>query len=492
VVDGYADLDPAGRPGLGAHAHAEFGIPVIGVAKSRFRTATHAVPVVRGSSARPLFVTASGIPTAEAADLVRRMGDRYRLPDALRRGWLASSPYARRYAHDHAAAAGLLDDLLEDPPYLAAAEPDRLLRVLPEATISRARAREAEVLLYRVGSRMRGRPDGERAAVLELGARQLGARWIADQLAKLPLGRPWSVRWTHKQPVGHDRILGWHDGPVWAVVVGERNGRAVVVSGGSDGMVRVWGLRAGGLEAEWRHGKGRVKTVTIGQLADGPVVVSGGEDGQLRRWHLADGSPYGEPLDLGKGKVTSAAIGDRDGQRFIVAGYEHLCTVGLWDLDTGQPLGELDWGSDFPLSKRLHADVRAVAAGSCNGKPVIVAGHKDGAHRWGWTGSEWAAKPLISDENIWAVAIALTIDGTARQRAGKLLGYGVGRGSRPPVVWSNLRCHVRFCAGQGQVRHSARLEPLGTRSGVGQAGVVEENRTGGASMWTSPSGLGAL
>jgi deoxyinosine 3'endonuclease (endonuclease V) len=34
VVDGYADLDPSGRPGLGAHAHAEFGIPVIGVAKS--------------------------------------------------------------------------------------------------------------------------------------------------------------------------------------------------------------------------------------------------------------------------------------------------------------------------------------------------------------------------------------------------------------------------------------------------------------------------
>jgi len=85
VVDGYADLDPSGRPGLGAHAHAEFGIPVIGVAKSRFRTATHAVPVVRGSSARPLFVTAAGMPSAEAADLVRRMAGRYRLPDALRR-----------------------------------------------------------------------------------------------------------------------------------------------------------------------------------------------------------------------------------------------------------------------------------------------------------------------------------------------------------------------------------------------------------------------
>ena len=85
MVDGYADLDPGGRPGLGARAHAEFGIPVIGVAKSRFRTATHAVPVVRGSSARPLFVTSAGMPAADAADLVRRMAGRYRLPDALRR-----------------------------------------------------------------------------------------------------------------------------------------------------------------------------------------------------------------------------------------------------------------------------------------------------------------------------------------------------------------------------------------------------------------------
>ena len=85
VVDGYADLDPSGRPGLGARAHAEFGLPVIGVAKSRFRTATHAVPVLRGSSARPLFVAAAGMPAADAADLVRHMAGRYRLPDALRR-----------------------------------------------------------------------------------------------------------------------------------------------------------------------------------------------------------------------------------------------------------------------------------------------------------------------------------------------------------------------------------------------------------------------
>jgi hypothetical protein len=55
------------------------------VAKSRFRTAAHAVPVVRGSSLRPLFVTAAGMPRTNAADLVRRVAGRHRLPDALRR-----------------------------------------------------------------------------------------------------------------------------------------------------------------------------------------------------------------------------------------------------------------------------------------------------------------------------------------------------------------------------------------------------------------------
>jgi deoxyribonuclease V len=85
VVDGYCDLDPTGRPGLGAHVHTALGIPVIGVAKTAFHTATHAIPVHRGGGAMPLFVTACGLPVAEAADLVAAMAGPHRLPDALRR-----------------------------------------------------------------------------------------------------------------------------------------------------------------------------------------------------------------------------------------------------------------------------------------------------------------------------------------------------------------------------------------------------------------------
>jgi deoxyribonuclease V len=100
VIDGYADLDPAGRPGLGAHAHAAFGVPVIGVAKTRFRTATHAVEVLRGRSARPLFVTAAGMPADQAASLIRRMAGPFRLPDALRR-----ADALARTGHDHTTTA---------------------------------------------------------------------------------------------------------------------------------------------------------------------------------------------------------------------------------------------------------------------------------------------------------------------------------------------------------------------------------------------------
>jgi deoxyribonuclease V len=84
VVDGYVDLAPD-RPGLGAHCHAEFGVPVVGIAKTSFYGATHAIPVLRGAATKPVWVTAAGLPAAEAAGIVLAMAGAHRLPDAVRR-----------------------------------------------------------------------------------------------------------------------------------------------------------------------------------------------------------------------------------------------------------------------------------------------------------------------------------------------------------------------------------------------------------------------
>ncbi len=83
VVDGYVWLG-ADRPGLGAHLHAARGVPVIGVAKSRFAGAA-AVEVVRGTSRRPLLVTAVGIEAALAAEHVRTMHGEFRIPTLVKR-----------------------------------------------------------------------------------------------------------------------------------------------------------------------------------------------------------------------------------------------------------------------------------------------------------------------------------------------------------------------------------------------------------------------
>jgi hypothetical protein len=55
---------------------------------------------------RPLFVTAAGMPAADAAHLVRRMADRYRLPNALRR--------AGTLAREGPSAAAITDRQLAD------------------------------------------------------------------------------------------------------------------------------------------------------------------------------------------------------------------------------------------------------------------------------------------------------------------------------------------------------------------------------------------
>lgn len=87
LIDGYVWLGPETAPGLGAHLFEALQrkTPVIGIAKTAFRETVAALEVLRGASARPLFVTSAGIACAQAADLVRRMHGDTRLPTLVRR-----------------------------------------------------------------------------------------------------------------------------------------------------------------------------------------------------------------------------------------------------------------------------------------------------------------------------------------------------------------------------------------------------------------------
>lgn len=86
VIDGYVWLDKGGAPGLGAYLFEALGcsVPVVGVAKSRFRSAGIAREVFRGASRRPLYVTAAGIDPDTAARCILNMHGGSRIPTLLR------------------------------------------------------------------------------------------------------------------------------------------------------------------------------------------------------------------------------------------------------------------------------------------------------------------------------------------------------------------------------------------------------------------------
>ncbi len=86
VIDGYVHLKPPLRKGLGAHLAESLAYPatVIGVAKSPLKVADHFMPVLRGRSRRPLFVSAIHLPTERAAALVRSMSGPFRIPTLIK------------------------------------------------------------------------------------------------------------------------------------------------------------------------------------------------------------------------------------------------------------------------------------------------------------------------------------------------------------------------------------------------------------------------
>jgi deoxyribonuclease V len=87
VIDGYVWLGTDKSPGLGAHLFRALDeqIPVIGVAKSRFKDSTYAYKAFRGYSKRPLYITAAGIDPEVATKNISHMHGKFRIPTLLKK-----------------------------------------------------------------------------------------------------------------------------------------------------------------------------------------------------------------------------------------------------------------------------------------------------------------------------------------------------------------------------------------------------------------------
>ena len=85
VVDAHVWLKPD-QPGAGHYLWQALGehVPVIGVAKNPFRDGV-ALPLTRGDSTKPLWISAVGVNPREARHWIKEMAGTYRVPTLLKR-----------------------------------------------------------------------------------------------------------------------------------------------------------------------------------------------------------------------------------------------------------------------------------------------------------------------------------------------------------------------------------------------------------------------
>jgi len=315
--------------------------------------------------------------------LIRQTPDRR---DGGGKDWLQASPYVRQHLASHAAAAGMLGDLTTDALYLATAEPRRLLRAMD---VSGGHLDAETSHVYQGASHnLLTASFAERASYLEMAARQNGLNSLADRFSRLPLPLPFSVRWARWQPSATHRVIARTDGSIKALAVGERAGRAVIVSGGFDDTVQAWDLELGVAVGEPLRGhEDWVSALALGKRAGRAVIVSGGgRGGTVRVWDLESGAAVGEPLRGHDGEVSALALGKRSGRAVIVSGGKDG-TVRVWDLESGVAVGKPLRGHDGGVS--------ALALGERAGRAVIVSGGDDGTVRvWDLESGVAVGEPL--------------------------------------------------------------------------------------------------
>ena len=87
VVDGYVWLEEESHYGLGMYLYDALDkkVPIVGVAKNRFNNTPTACELLRGESAKPLYITSVGMTLEEAKVSVSTMHGAYRFPSLLKR-----------------------------------------------------------------------------------------------------------------------------------------------------------------------------------------------------------------------------------------------------------------------------------------------------------------------------------------------------------------------------------------------------------------------
>jgi WD40 repeat protein len=404
--------------------------------------------------------------------------------------WDKCDTYCRRHASVHLAEADrweAVGKLIEDPLFLLAADPGRLLGVINTGwgLLPQKIVRVYQQSVHHI----RGNPLPEAASYLELIARQTKADELAGFVAQLNLRRPWSVRWVRWQYTSPHQVLTLHhrgvSGGQARVAVGKLNDRPVVVSAAGD--IRVSDVESGNaIGAPIQGLSTRNFSVAVAEQEGRPIILSGGEDG-IRMWELADGTAIGEVLPGYTGKILALAVGKLEERTVVVAG----CADGnvrVWRLDERRLMREPIAGHE---EAKVHAfmgasnEVRCVVVGELVDRPVIISGGYDKTIRiWDLAEGKPVGEPLTGHTG-WVEAVTLT---EWKDQPVIVSGGAFEEGVRiwDPVQGRQISTHP--AVPEGFVGNSA-IYALDVGEIEGQPIIVSSSYDGHIQFWNLPNGM---
>ncbi|MGY1501307.1 caspase family protein [Streptomyces sp. QTS52] len=229
-----------------------------------------------------------------------------------------------------------------------------------------------------------------------------------------------------------------------------------------------------------------VRAVACTVLDGRPIALAASGGASVGVWDLATGEPVGQPLTGHTGNVNAVACTVLDGRPIAVTGSGNDFgdafrdgLVQVWDLATGEPVGQ-------PLTGHT-SQVNAVACSALDGRPIAVTGSADHSVRvWDLATGEPVGQPLTGRTN-WVNAVACTVlDGRpiAVTGSGHILGGGsvgvwdlaTGEPVGQPLTGHTNRVNAVACtvldgrpiAVTGSDDDSVRVWDLATGEPVGQ------------------------
>ena len=277
--------------------------------------------------------------------------------------WQDAPEYLLRSLPGHAAAAGLVDDLLCDDSYLLHADLRRLTQVADQATSAQGRRRARLIRLtprtVTASPRDRAALFGVTEALDDLGASYRDGGWQA----------PYRTVWTSLQR-GERAELEGHKGAVYAVCPVTVGGQELLASGGGDGTVRIWDPATGQQHAMLEGHQDGVGVVCPVMVGGQELLASGSDDGTARIWDPATGQQR-TMLEGHRDWVNSVCPVTVAGQELLASGGGDG-TVRIWDPATGQQRTTLTGH---------QGGIWSVCPVTVAGQELLASGSEDGTVR---------------------------------------------------------------------------------------------------------------